>query len=106
LAFEPFGGRFFEFFDRLGDSDGAGKAMEDVNMILDRVDEDEGAIEGFTDLTEVGMEGGADGVGEERMSIFGREDQMNVNVGEGLGHWRGIPSRISRFKPVTRNIIR
>ena len=91
MGFEPFGGRFFEFFDGFGNGDGAGKAVEDVNMILDRVDEDDGAFEGFTDLAEVGMEGRADGVGEERLPIFGREDQVDVDVREGLGHGWEIP---------------
>jgi len=71
LGFEPFGGRFFEFFDGFGNGDGAGEAVEDVNVILDGVGDDEGAFEGFTYLAEIGMEGRADVVGEEWLPIRG-----------------------------------
>ena len=91
LGFEPFGGRFFEFFDGLGDGDGAGESVEDVNMVLDGVDEDDGAIEGFTDLPEIGMEGRTNLISQKWKAFFRREDQVDVDVREGLGHWWGIP---------------
>lgn len=71
LAFKPFGGGCFEFFDGVGHCGGSGKTVEDVNVVLDRIHEDDGTSESFADLAEVGMEGGADVVGEEGVAVRG-----------------------------------
>ena len=91
MGFEPFGGRFFEFLNGLGDSGGAGEAVEDVNVILDGIHEDDGAVDGFADSCEVGVEIRAGGIGEKGVPVFGREDQVDVDVRERLRHLSNIP---------------
>lgn len=91
MRFEPLGGRFFEFFDGLGDGGGSGEAVENVDVVLDGIYENDGPVDCFADGGEVGVEIRADGIGEEGMPGFGREDQVDVDVREGLRHGATIP---------------
>jgi len=60
-------------------------------VILDGIDEDGDAAEVLQDGCHVGVQGIADGIGDERFAIFGAEDEVNMEAGEGLGHGLGRP---------------
>ena len=90
MGFEPFGGRFFEFLNGLGNGGGAGEAVEDVKVVLDGIHDDDGAVNCFTHGCEVGVEVWADGISEKGVPVFGRENQVDVDVRERLGHLRRI----------------
>lgn len=56
-------------------------------MVADGVDFDEGGIKVFEEAGEIGVELVAFLVAEEGAAVFGAEDEVNDEVGEGLGHW-------------------
>ncbi len=62
---------------------------EQMHMILHAANKNGRAIELFGDAAKVRVERVAPGfVAQERTAVFGGENQMNVNGGEGLWHER------------------
>lgn len=71
LCLQPLGRAGFEFFDELGNGDLAGEVTEDVDVVFDAVNGEAGAVEGFEDRDEVGVQFLADTfVFEEWLAIF------------------------------------
>ena len=56
-----------------------------MNVVLDRVDDCRRALEVGQNGGHVGVEVRADGVGEERLTVLGAEDEVNVEVGKDWG---------------------
>ena len=86
LVFHPLGGRSFYFFDHLGNGDGAAEIKEKVDVILHGINDGCGAIEIAQDRSEVGVEVGANGFDDERCPVLRAENEVGVEVGEGLRH--------------------
>jgi hypothetical protein len=63
-----------------------GLGKQDVDMIANGIDFDEGRIAVFQDADHVGVEGTAFLVPEERTAAFRAEHEMDDDVGERLGH--------------------
>src|SRR5205823_2336868 len=58
------------------------------------------AIESFGDAAEIRVQRVTRGFGaQERTAVFGGENQMNVNGGQGLGHGGRMPQRGTGFQP-------
>ena len=56
-------------------------------MVGDAADEDPGAVEASGSFSEESVQPGAESeVAEEWATLFGREDEVDVGCGEGLGH--------------------
>ena len=84
---QPEVGDAFSFLHPIGLRDAASESREQMNMVFDAANEDGRAIELFGDAAEIRMERIARGfVAQEWPPVFGREDEMNVNRGKGLGH--------------------
>jgi hypothetical protein len=87
FGLEPFRGAGFQRFDKVGDSDLSREAQEDVNVVFDAVDGERGSVERFEHGDQIGMEFVAEVfVFEEGLAMFCAEDDVDQNVGEGLGH--------------------
>ena len=70
----------FQFLHPFGLRDGTSEAREQVDVVFHAADEEGRAIELFGDAAEIRMERVARGfVAQERATVFGGEDQMNVN---------------------------
>src|SRR5437667_4668947 len=77
----------FQFLHPFGLRDGAPEASEQMDMVFHATDEDGRAIELFGNPAEIRVEGVASGfVAQELATVFGGEDEMNVNGGKGLWH--------------------
>ena len=57
-----------------------------MNVILDRARFEQGAFLTLHDATDVSVEFVANVVGQQRLPVFRREDQMHENLGERLRH--------------------
>jgi hypothetical protein len=97
LVLDPFGRGFFDVLHGLTDRHGAGEFEKEVDVIFDRIDEDGVAIEVLEDGGHVGMQRAADGIRDEGFAVFGAENQMHVEAGEGLRHGLGRPFRAWGF---------
>jgi hypothetical protein len=87
FGLEPFGGAGFELLDQFGDGDFSRELAEDVDVVFDAVDGERGTVERFEDGDEIGVEFAAEGfVFEGGLAVFGTEDDVDQDVGEGLGH--------------------
>ena len=65
-----------------------------MHRVFHAADEEGRAIELFGDAAEIRMERVARGfVAEQRPSVFGRKNEMNVNGGKGLWHDGRMPNR-------------
>jgi len=62
-------------------------------MNFDRIQCENRRVEVLEDSSQVGVEVGTNGVGEEGGSMFGREDEVNELGGEGLRLGEGRPFR-------------
>jgi hypothetical protein len=75
--------------NELGDRDGLTQSTQDVDMIFDAADPDRWGIEVAACSDQVSVSPLAQlAVLEERISVFGREDDVDVELGEGLRHGR------------------
>lgn len=64
-----------------------------MGVIFDGIDEGGSAAEVLQDGGHVGVQGAANRVGDDGFTIFGAEDEVNVEAGQGLGHRFGRPFR-------------
>jgi len=62
-----------------------------MHVILHRVDERGRASEVLQDNGHVAMERVANRIAQQRRAMFGAENEVNVQTGEGLGHGMGRP---------------
>lgn len=100
LGFDPEGGAAFEFLDDFGRGGGAGERGEEMDVIFDAADDDRWTIEPGQDAAEVTVEFVAEGfVTEEGAAVFGGEDGVDEDFGEGLGHGRRMRGGAFRFNP-------
>src|SRR6266496_5511233 len=77
----------FQFLHPFGLRDGAPETREQMDMVFHTADEDGRAIEFFGNTPEIRVEGVArEFVAQERATVFGGKDEMNVNGGKGLWH--------------------
>src|SRR5213592_149641 len=77
------------FLHPFGLRDGAPETREQMHMIHHAANENGRAIELFGDAAEVRVQRVTRGfVAQERTAVFGGENQMNVNGGQGLWHER------------------
>ncbi len=84
---EPEIGDAFQFLDPFSLGDGAGESREQVDVIFHAADEESRAIELFGSAAEIFVERVADRfVAQEWAPVFGGENEVDVNRGEGLGH--------------------
>jgi hypothetical protein len=95
LGFDPFGRNLFDLFHGVADRDSATQFKEDVDVIRDRVDEDGRASQVLQDGRHVTVQGVAHGVMQDGFAVFGGEDEMDVQPGEGLWHGLKRPFRAS-----------
>ena len=93
LGFDPFRRRFFDIFDGFADGCGAPEVEQEVDVVFDGIDENGRGTQVLKDGGHVGVELGADVVGDEIFAVFGAEDQVDVEAGEGLWHRIGRPFR-------------
>ena len=79
----------FQFLHPFSLRNGASKSREQMDVVFHPSNKDGRAIELFGDAAEIRVERIAHGfVPQERSAVFGGEDQMNVNGGQGLWHER------------------
>ena len=71
---------------------GPSEEKQTVQMVGLGVDFDRETAEAFERAAQVGMEIGANLVRQGSFAIFRREDEMNVDFGEGLSHDAGDSS--------------
>ena len=84
----------FQFLHPFGLRDGASESREQMDVVFHAADEDGRAIELFGDAAKILLERVARGfVAQERSTVFGGKDQMNVNGGKGLWHGGGCQNR-------------
>src|SRR5688572_16644887 len=81
FRFDPFRTASLYFFNQVGNGDRSREIEEDVGVIFDSANYLCGGTPFIVeDLCHIWVEFFRDVFGNERMSIFGREDQMDVNV--------------------------
>jgi hypothetical protein len=84
----------FQFLHPFGLRDGAAEAREQMDMVFHPTDEDGRAIELFENPAEIRVEAVASGfVAQEGATVFGGEDEMNVNGGKRLWHVGSMPDQ-------------
>jgi hypothetical protein len=66
-------------------------------MVLDRIDEYGSTAEILQHLGHIGMQRDADLVREDGYAVLGSEDEVDVEMGEGLGQGLGRPFRALDF---------
>ena len=86
LSLNPFGRRLLDFFHSFADRDGSTELEENVNMILDRIDEDGRTAQVLENSGHVSVQRIANAVPEDAFAVLGAEDKVNVQPCEGLWH--------------------
>lgn len=89
LGFDPWSGFAFQLFDQMSDRDRAAEPAEDVDVVGDAADAEDGAIElvAFAAEDLVGFFAD-DRIVKPGMAVLRGEDDVDVDLGEGLGHGR------------------
>ncbi len=88
-ALDPFGGPLFCFFHETSWRCRARQLTEDMNMILRSIDDQRGAVNRVQSSSHIGVQLPANaGVLRPGLTFLGGKDQMQKDVGEGLGHQR------------------
>lgn len=96
FAFNPKGRTAFYFFNHGGDFAGARQGTEQMDMICGATHDEGLAIEVGEDAAEVGVEFLTEGlVAKEGLAVFGGEDGVDEDLGEGLRHGLWIRNRFS-----------
>ena len=77
---DPGVGNPFEFFHPVGQGDGSAETGEQMEMVLDAADSDDGATESIAYLAEVGVELlSQSDILKRGLAVFCREDQMDTH---------------------------
>ena len=87
LRLEPAVGHPFQFLHPFRLGDGAPKTAEQMNVVFNPADDERWTFERLGNATHVGVQGIAHRfVAKERAAFLRREDEVDVNGGEGLRH--------------------
>jgi hypothetical protein len=84
LGLQPFGCSRFDFFDDFGRAMVLRVKVEDMDMVLDRVNQESWRIPLLENPGKVAMEFVANIVLDNSLPILGRENKVNKNFCEGL----------------------
>ena len=87
VLFDPLRSVAFQVSKQVGDGHCATKVAQNVNVILDTPDLDRGTVRPFEYADHVGIKPSSQGrIFQERTPILGRENNVQVNLREGLRH--------------------